>query len=346
LSPLIALIDIETKPQDFVLELKRIQIPGHPFAFNASIVRWKGTLLMSYWQVEEPCLNQIASAAVSRVGLVWLDDDFNPIGDPYSLDFGTPISRAQDLRLVEAGDDLYIVYNDNLDEVVTEGGFRMWTGKLDFDGLQFQIFDLQELKYYDWENPRRREKSWIPFDYQGGLHLAYSISPHLIFRTFDGTSCCQSIAVTQPDLHWRWGEPRGGTPAIQIKEGYLSFFHSSIYFPSVHSDGLVVPHYFMGAYIFSKKPPFEIKRVSPRPIIAKGFYSGETYPYYWKPICVVFPCGILVEKKYIWITYGRQDHEIWVAKIDRKKLLKSLIPIGQKPLPSKWDSWKGLCGND
>lgn len=79
--------------------------------------------------------------------------------------------------------------------------------------------------------------------------------------------------------------------------------------------------------MFSSYPPFEIKQVSPQPIIANSFYSGTIYRPYWKPVRVVFPGGILVDSRYIWLAYGRQDHEIWIAKLDRQNLLESLTSI-------------------
>jgi len=200
----------------------------------------------------------------------------------------------------------------------------MWTAKLEFDGKNFQLREKQKLSYYEGENPLRREKNWVPFDYKGSLHLAYSLSPHQIFQPLEGTDCCYTVGTSETNIQWHWGELRGGTPAININERYLSFFHSSIEIPSAHSNGIIVPHYFIGAYIFSKEPPFEITHISRKPIIGKQFYSGEEYPYYWKPVCVVFPCGILAEGNVIWLTYGRQDHEIWIAKIDRVGLLRSL----------------------
>lgn len=329
--PLSASVDIEAHPQDFIIELKKIEVPGFPHAFNPSIIRWQGVLLMSFWLVEEAYQNSSASAGDSSVGLIWLDDDFNPISPPHFLDFGTPTSRAHDIRLIQVRDTLYIVYEDNIDDEVSEGGFRMWTAKLEFDGRDFHIFDQQALVYFDGESPLRREKNWVPFDYQGELHLAYSLAPHLIFQPFDGTGCCLTVASTRPDLQWRWGALRGGTPAVEVDGKYLAFFHSCISFPSAHSKGEVVPHYMIGAYTFEKDPPFAITNISSRPIIAKGFYSGQNYAPYWKPVCVVFPCGILVEDEFVWISYGRQDHELWVAKINRQGLLNSLIPVKQKP---------------
>ena len=85
----------------------------------------------------------------------------------------------------------------------------------------------------------------------------------------------------------------------------------------------------MGAYTFEAKPPFALIAVSPEPIVFKGFYEP---PYYktWKPLRCVFPAGIIVDKDFVWIAYGRQDHETWVAKIDKKQLLKSLVPVSKK----------------
>jgi len=89
-----------------------------------------------------------------------------------------------------------------------------------------------------------------------------------------------------------------------------------------------MPHYFMGAYTFSNSPPFNITQISPEPIWAKNFYSGLNYERYWGSVRVVFPCGFFTDEKFIWITYGRQDHELWIVKLDKQGLLKSLIPIG------------------
>jgi len=82
----------------------------------------------------------------------------------------------------------------------------------------------------------------------------------------------------------------------------------------------------MGAYIFGLHPPFTIDRMSPVPIVAKSFYNGVPHKT-WKPLLVVFPGGIIVEKDFIWVAYGRQDHESWVVKFDKKKLYKSLEPV-------------------
>jgi len=320
-------VDLDKYPSDFVLDLKKIDIPGHPDAFNPSIVRWEGSLLMSFREVSKPCFPAIPSASESSIGLVWLDDDFNPISDAYMLDFGSAISRAEDPRLLVVGNDLCIVYSNNTEEVATDCGFCMWIAKLLFYQDEFYLYDNWKLAYLDGEQHLKREKNWVPFDFNGRLCLSYRISPHKVFFTMYHSEICYTLSESNTPVKWKWGELRGGTPAIDINGRYLSIFHSNIEIATTHSEGKVMPHYFMGAYLFSNQPPFEITHISSRPIIAKGFYSGEQYPYYWRPTQVVFPCGILAKGNNIWITYGRQDHEIWVAKLDRVKLLMSLSPV-------------------
>ena len=323
--------DLERFPTDFVLDIKKIEIPGHPYAFNPSLVRRNGNLLLSFREIVGPCSSSIVSSGESIIGLVWLNDDFSPASEPCILDFESLPTLAEDARLVEVGNDLYIVYSANVNEVVTDSGFRMWIAKLVYEGGKFTLTHKQQLSQFPEENPERREKNWIPFDFYGYLCLSYSISPHRVFLPLEETHRCYTIGETKANIHWRWGDLRGGTPAVIIDDRYLSFFHSWIDMSSLQSAGEITSHYFIGAYTFSKYPPFEITHISPKPIVAKGFYSGENYPYFWKPISAVFPCGILVEKNAVWMTYGRQDHEIWVAKMDKKRLLQSLIPVDYYP---------------
>jgi predicted GH43/DUF377 family glycosyl hydrolase len=120
--------------------------------------------------------------------------------------------------------------------------------------------------------------------------------------------------------------PRGGTQAIFDKDHYLAFFHSWKDFPTIQSNGKKIAHYTIGAYTFDAHPPFAITAVSPEPLVSKDFYQP---PYYktWKPMRCIFPCGMVLSEDFVWISYGRQDHEIWIAKIDKKSLLQSLVPV-------------------
>lgn len=340
-SNLLALCDLEERIQPFVLDTKKIVVPGYPHAFNPSIVRWNGSLLMSFRYIA-PTAMQARSIAelygyVSRIGLVWLDEEFNPIGEAQLIDVAFPDQpmqgREEDGRLVAAEGRLYLVYSDNKEADFSDAGFRVYMLELFYDGERFITGMHRGLKDFEGENPHRREKNWTPFECDGKLNFAYTINPHMILQPIPGSDSCRTVARTYAELSWAWGDPRGGTPALRISESrYLSFFHSLIPLSTVHSAGADIDHYVMGAYTFSAVPPHQVLEMSPEPIIGKNFYHGIPYKYYWRPVVVVFPCGFIFDKNFFWVFYGRQDHEIWAVKIDKNALLESLEPVHSNSL--------------
>ena len=329
------LIDLEDLKQDSVLSTTRIVVPEYPHAFNPSIIRWQNKILMSFRVIPDP-----KQSFTSYLGLVWLDEDFQPLGTPTILsvrdeDACAP-SRAEDGRLISVGDHLYLVYSDNEDEKISKGGFRCYVAEIVYMNKKFALKSIERLQtgmierltYFDAENPAVREKNWVPFVKNNQLLLAYSLAPHKIFRPLlDGSQRCQTVAISKSCIDWQWGELRGGTPALFDGTQYLAFFHSSKKMTSIHSPTKAAPHYFMGAYTFSARFPFEITSMSPQPIIGKNFYHGHTYKPYWGSVVAVFPCGYIADENYIWLAYGRADHELWIAQLDKKKLYKSLVPI-------------------
>lgn len=320
------LLNLEEQAQDIVLETKRIIIPGYPEAFNPSIIRWRGSLLMSFRIIFDPKLS-----FNSDLGIVHLDENFNPVGEPQLINlrdehFDVPC-RAEDARLIANGDQLFMIYSDNTDAIITRGGFRVYISELHYDGEYFAADNIECLTEFEGESKMLREKNWIPFIHAERLLLAYSLDPHRIFRPI-GAGVCETICTTAVPIQWPWGQLRGGTPALKNDDGeYLGFFHSSKMMESVHSEGKNVLHYFFGAYTFSSDFPFEFTQISQEPIVACGFYNGPIYKPYWHPVRVVFPGGYISDHDYIWLTYGRQNHEVWVAKIDKKKLMQSLAPV-------------------
>lgn len=321
-----AYLDLDQLAQDFVLETKQIHIPAYPGAFNPSVIRWNGSLLFSF-RVRDP-----VHQATNGIGLIWLDEDFNPIGMPQILhihyeDRNFP-SKQQDPRLIQVGDRLMLAYNNTVDP--TKGELRrMYVAELTYDGTRFHAENPQALLDYPYLRADRSEKNWTPFDYEDKLMLAYSLNPHRIFTPIPDTNSCELVSETVCTPRWEWGTLRGGTPALKIGDQYLAFFHSSIHMPSAHSNGKNIIHYFMGAYTFSAQPPFELTQISPEPIFGPDFYTGPAYKT-WKPLRVVFPCGFVMDENFAWVVYGKQDYEMWVVKIDKQKLLDSLIPVPSK----------------
>jgi predicted GH43/DUF377 family glycosyl hydrolase len=320
-------IDLEDMAQDFVLESKLIMIPGYPDAFNPSIIPWEGGYLLSFRVIPQAFLT-----FHSEIGVIRLDDEFNPIGSPQILNTRESkvsiYSRAEDGRLINIDGKLWLVYTDNVDVIISKGGFRMYLAEVVFDGMFFNLQNVEAITEFEGADPCRREKNWVPFDKDNELLLAYSINPHKIFRPLIGSGACETIVTTKSDIRWDWGELRGGTQALKMSDAeYLSFFHSSLRMVTVHSDDREMPHYFMGAYTFSSEFPYELTRMSPEPIVGTDFYHGPKYKPYWGSVRVVFPCGFIFDDDFIWIVYGRQDHEVWIVKLDKQGLLESLAPV-------------------
>jgi predicted GH43/DUF377 family glycosyl hydrolase len=326
---LYALIDLEENCQDFILETKRIILKNYENAFNPSIIRWQGQLIMTFRLIPNPILT-----FNSQIGIVLLDENFEPTSTVQILDTqdkrSLVPSRAEDARLITIKDKLYLVYSDNKDDYISRGGFRVYVSELKFDDKSFSVGSTDCLKDFEGASSYIREKNWVPFEYNGLMMLAYSLTPHKIFRYFSGSEKCETISLTSSVINWEYGELRGGTAALLDGDNYLSFFHSSIDMLTAHSNGRKISHYFMGAYTFSSSPPFEINSISKEPIIGKGFYKGEYYKPYWKSVRCIFPCGMIIEDPYIYVSYGRQDHEIWIVKMDKQMLIDSLETVSKK----------------
>ncbi|HSW86844.1 MAG TPA: hypothetical protein VLG49_05020 [Rhabdochlamydiaceae bacterium] len=316
--------DLEKMIQPFVLETKKIEITCCPGAFNPTITRWNGGILLGFR------IRNLKTGATNQIGLNWMDENFNLLGPAQLLNMPVghlcEVSKLQDPRLISIDDRLYVSFSEMMEGVFDRDIRRMYVAEVIHDGKYFHTNNPSCFTSYEGENPQRWEKNWITFDYNGNLMMIYSPIPHRIFRPLLGKGKCETIASSWASVQWPWGQLRGGTPALKIGNEYLSIFHSSKYMKSKQSLGKNIAHYFMGAYTFSAEPPFEITRISKTPIVGKDFYNGPAYKT-WKPLRVVFPCGLIADDNYLWIAYGKQDYEIWIAKIDKKALLESLVPV-------------------
>lgn len=297
--------------QDFVLETRQLKIPGHPTACNPSIVRWGDAFLLSFNAYTGDGLEP------DRMGLIRLDDQFNPVGTAYILNTR---DTWQDARLVVMEDRLYSVFNGT----APTGVRRTFVSEVHDDGVELGIDMPRCLLDFPGMNEGLGERNWVPFAYVDTLLMTYSIVPHRILQPLPGTEKCMDYACTSPCLDWQWGTPRAGTTALLDGDHYLAFFHSSKMVSSVQQ-------YFMGAYTFDCRPPFAIQSMSTAPIIGQDFYHGPEYETV-RPLLVVFPCGFVCDDQYVWVVYGKQDHEAWVVKLDKKKLYDSLKPIPTRSL--------------
>lgn len=179
----------------------------------------------------------------------------------------------------------------------------------------------------DW---RRDHKNWSPFIHNDTVLYIMSINPLHVASTVTTPGpdplypTMEAATVSlQPDIHlgWGYGHLRGGTNAVRLKDRYLSFFHSSHLF-----EGAPCKTYFMGAYTFSLDPPFRLLSYSPFPIIDTSLYQGA-----WalfknrRNDYVIFPMGLIVRDNTVYVSFGRNDHEGWLATLRLDKVLDSLV---------------------
>lgn len=331
-------INLELYTQEFVIETKQIQIADHPHAFNPSIIRWNDSILLSFRELDD--------RQKSYLGLVWVDEAMRPISPVQMLSTEVE-SGFEDVRLVAVQEKLHIVYsgtpsnpenfeNDRKKMIGSSGyNVRIRTAELVYDE-KFSIKNDECFIIFDGEKPDKPEKNWAPFEHNGELLFSYSLSPHKVLRPIWGTGKCEIVSLGNDKIESHLGDLRGGTPGILLDNGkMLGFFHTQKHMKSQHSLGQTTPHYFMGAYLYSPDMPWEITQISPEPIVGPGFYNGRFYKPHWYDVNVVFPGGFIMqeneEKKYAWVVYGRQDHEVWATKIDVDNLLKSLVEVKTEP---------------
>lgn len=310
----------EIKDKKIITATKRIYFEKYADAYNPSILKVDGGFLMSFRYSPE----RYTKGWESFIYVVKLNENLDPISEPQVLDcrFGNPIpSQSEDARLFSYRNKIYLIYNDNEEEVWYNYDQRrdMYMAELKQDGDSYCLERPIKLKHGKNYPGVKAEKNWVPFEWNDQLFITYTINPHEVLLPDLATGICHPIFETSSYMNWIYGPLRGSAPPQLVDGEYLSFFHSSCYCKSPASKGEMVWHYFIGAYTFAANPPFELTRMTPFPLVTKGFY---TYLIYWKR--VIFPGGFAVSGNNIYLAYGKDDWEIWIATIDKKELFREM----------------------
>lgn len=309
--------------RDVVVSTKKISLEDFPGSYNPSIISFGNGYLLTFRYPPDP----IHRVFISYIGVVLLDEKFEPISRPQllntrTLDCAVP-SQSEDARLFSYRGRLFLIYNDNDSHVVKFHLNRrdMFIAELFQDGDKFILSTPLKLRYEKKYHHQLVQKNWVPFEWDNTLLLSYSIYPHEVIypNLYDGM--CYPCYESSSALQWDYGTLRGSTPPILIDGEYLAFFHSGLLFSSSASWDLPFWHYFMGAYTFAADPPFAITKMTPYPIVAEGFYTPSDCEKR-----VIFPGGVAVKDSNIYVAYGKDDCEVWVATIDMHALKKALVP--------------------
>lgn len=303
---------------------KRIYLVDYPDAYNPAIIKFGQGYLLSFRYSPE----RYYQPWISYIGVVLLDESFEPISKPELLKtrYGnskTP-SQSEDARIFFYRGRTFVIYNDNLDVVYPAYNDRrdIFIAELFHENDHFALSAPKKLIYEAQYNYQWWQKNWIPFESNKLLLLSYSLNPHEVIYANLANGTCFLQYSTSGDIDWKWGKLRGSTPPELVDGEYLAFFHSSIITSSPASWDWEMWHYFMGAYTFSAEPPFQITKISPTPIYSEEFY---THSDSWKR--VVFPGGFVISGSNIYVAYGKDDCELWIATLDKEALMNSLVPV-------------------
>ncbi|MBA3237090.1 MAG: hypothetical protein H0T62_01915 [Parachlamydiaceae bacterium] len=306
---------------DMVVATTQIKIKGYPNIWNPSIVKTKNGFLLTFRYT--PVKHEL-----SYVGIIKLDESLKPIGKPQFLNTRNPgdkiDSHSEDARIFSFNGEPYVIYNDSIEtnDLTIRHRREMYVAKVLLDDQNIRI--TRPIKLYHPEKHKHidTQKNWVPFIWDGVLLLGYSLNPHEVLypnlSTGESPVACRSSFFSP----WRWGNWRGGTPAVLVDGEYLAFFHSSMMTRSEASNGVLMYHYYMGAYTFSAEPPFNVLSASIAPIVGRDFYTASDHEKR-----VIFPGGFVVVGSSIYVAYGKDDCEVWIAILDKSKLKKSMLPV-------------------
>lgn len=303
----------------------RIDIPEFPNAHNPSLISFDEGYLLIFRirpnHKEEPW--------VSQIGVLRLDGNLNKISQPELLQLRDPSSsipsQAEDARVFTCNGKIYLIYNDNEKEIcrsIQTSRRDMYVAELTYDDGRFLVSKPIKLIHPEKYPIQTCQKNWVPFEWNNTILLGYSISPHEILLPNLETGECTTFQNTKSAIPWKWGDLRGGTPAVLMDGEYISFFHSGKFSRSHATNQKKKRHYFMGVYTFSSDPPFKITKSTPFPLADNTFYTNSDFH-----MRVVFPSGIVVTDDQIIISYGKDDHEVWIAIFDKTFIKTLLKPV-------------------
>lgn len=315
----LALNLVEPDVSDCFVDTKRIQLDAFPNAWNLSILHTDDGYVITFRVAPNPDRYWI-----SYLGVALLDDDFQLISEPQLLDTrlgDNALSYTEDARVFAFKGKMYVIYNDDSEGLFPADRRNMYLAEISYKDNQFSLGQPLMLRHETAFDSQKIQKNWVPFQYEETLLLGYTVAPHEVLLPDLSTGECQVLYRNEWQAKWPWGELRGGTPAVLVDGEYLAFFHSGTARSSAVSPEVAL-HYYMGAYTFSSTPPFEITSITPVPLIAEGFYTCSDAEKK-----VIFPGGIVDRGDHLLVAYGKDDRELWVAKVDKLKLKSCLSPV-------------------
>jgi hypothetical protein len=297
------------------------------YVFNPAIVMIRGRFIMVYRVVTADGVRRVAIGELDAVSLQPKPETIVPLSD---LIQGGGQWRA-DPRFCTFGERLFIHYND---------GWRIpnqiYLLELDPDHL----VPRGPARPLVLEGPRSPvEKNWLLFEHDSELLAVYRVAPHTILHVElargEEVSCRRLVETAWNSAPYakRYGEPRGGTPPVEVNGIYYSFFHSTY-----SADFLrrlmgrlrrYMPRnsmrYAAGFYGFAVTPPFQPVLFTPAPVLTpeRSLPRRRLPPLNPRVKDSVYPSGaVWTGGKWI-VAYGARDELCCIGTLSHNGLLKA-----------------------
>jgi predicted GH43/DUF377 family glycosyl hydrolase len=292
------------------IEIDQELLGKHARNYNCSLLKYRDRILFAYRQ-------DIGPSPTSRICLCLLNDEFQPLPGTHRVltpkICDLPLQRINDPRLFICGGLVYCTYTAVYTDK-TGNGLSTRNGLSTLD--PYTLSPISDC-LVSWTGCRRKEKNWQFFDFEGQMYCVYSITPHVVLRVgADGV--CHLAGSSEPEIHWKWGEMRGGTPPILVRDRYYSFFHSSF-------QDRALLRYVMGCYSFEAKPPFKITSVSRVPLLRPGIKDRPSTCH--PELAVVYPCGSWLLGSHWLVSYGYHDSFCRIIGLHHDRILSNMAEI-------------------
>jgi predicted GH43/DUF377 family glycosyl hydrolase len=294
-------IDPTAKPQLRALRTVRIDPaqlinPSEGKAFNASMIRWKGQLILVHrtgW-------------AGSNIRLVPLNDNYEPTDNPITLNLTHPAASfgREDPRL--------FIHNDRLHVAFT--GFTGGVTHVLYAVLR-DDFTTEAIHAPHYNGRRGWEKNWSFFSEKGELYAVYSIDPHVTLKIEGNVATVHRQGPTS--FPWRGGHLRGGASPVRIGNEWYHWFHGAI------DLGAEWPtrQYNTGLYTFQPHS-HRVMRLAEQPVSWANMANRPKDQY-----CSVEFIGgaIYDDARQVWVnTYGIHDRWIEIREYAHADVAKWL----------------------
>ncbi|MFZ4773360.1 MAG: hypothetical protein ACOYK9_05160 [Chlamydiia bacterium] len=314
-----------------VQKVQKIDIPGLKFGYNPSIVSVEErNYLFFRYDVENIYEGYGNRKIKSFTACAVFDSKMETLLEVKEIALDSFF--AEDARAIYFQGHIYLFYNKPLGTPL-DAKFRlerrMCVAKLDPES--FEVLDQQIMQFDLFPV----EKNWIPFvmkepSGKEGIFLIHHLKNFRILR-LDLTNLSvvypYFIETTplKPVIDWGalWGPARGGTPAIQVDDEFVMFFHSC-YVPKGH--GIDIRYYVMGALVFEAAPPFKLKKMSTEPLVFDEMYAST---FRRSNQFTVYPAGVCYDpkKEEFLVSVGENDRAMKIVHIDKNALYRQLLDI-------------------